>query len=161
MEDKTKANFYLEHPLSQEEVQAMPPMSLAFIGDSVQSLYVRTRVTIGSEHKTGLLHKEVTNVVKAVSQADAVEKLLPLFNEVEADIFRRARNSKVQTSAKHADIAQYRYASGFEAVIGYLFMTGQTQRLSEFLDFAFESEIKWGNYGNIRKKFSKRSIKVQ
>ena len=118
------------------------PMSLAFIGDSVQSLYVRTRVTIGSEHKTGLLHKEVTNVVKAVSQADAVEKLLPLFNEVEADIFRRARNSKVQTSAKHADIAQYRYASGFEAVIGYLFMTGQTQRLSEFLDFAFESEIK-------------------
>ena len=141
MDEKSKANFYLEHPISLEEAQAMPPMSLAFVGDSVQSLYVRTRVTIGSEQKTGALHKEVTNVVKAVSQADAVEKLLPLFNEIEADIFRRARNSKIQTSAKHADIAQYRYASGFEAVIGYLFMTGQNQRLSEFLDFAYQSEI--------------------
>ncbi|MBO4695053.1 MAG: Mini-ribonuclease 3 [Clostridia bacterium] len=140
MEDKNVANFYLENPISKEEALNMLPMSLAFIGDSVQTLYVRTRVTIGSNVKTGLLHKEVTDVVKAVSQADAVEKLLPKFNEEEADIFRRARNCKIQTSAKHAEIAQYRYASGFEAVLGYLFVTGQKERLAEVLDFSFEIE---------------------
>ena len=141
MKDTSSAIFYLENPISIEEALDMPPMSLAFIGDGVQALYVRTRVTLGSNAKTGLLHKEVTDVVKAVSQADAVEKLLPLFNEHEQDIFRKARNAKIQTSAKHADIAQYRYASGFEAVIGFLFVTGQKERLNKYLDSAFQSEI--------------------
>ena len=109
-------------------------MSLAFIGDAVQSLYTRTRVTVGETlKKTGALHKEVTQVVKAVAQASEVEKLLPLFDEDEKDLFRRARNCKVQTSAKHADPAEYRKASGFEAVIGYLYLTGNTARLFEFL----------------------------
>lgn len=134
--------FQLEKPISKQDALALHPMSLAFIGDAVQSLYTRTRVTVGATlKKTGALHREVTKVVKAVSQAAEVQKLLPLFDEDEQDIFRRARNCKVQTSAKHADPAEYRKASGFEAVIGYLYLTGNTQRLFEFLSAAFADTL--------------------
>ena len=129
--------FSLKKPISKEDALALHPMALAFVGDAVQSLYTRTRVTIGSTQKTGALHYEVTKVVKAVSQAAEAEKLLPLFDEV----FRRARNCKVQTSAKHAEMSEYRRASGFEAVLGYLYLTGNTQRLEEFLSMCFEDNI--------------------
>ena len=136
-----QAVFTLTNPISKEEAMKLPPMSLAFIGDGVQSLYVRTAVTIGSSSKTGVLHKEVTQVVKAVSQAKIADIIMPTFTEIEHDIFRRTRNCKIQTSAKHAEMSEYRKASGFEAVIGYLYLTGQTQRLLEFLDLAFKETL--------------------
>ena len=134
--------FELKEPISKRDALALHPMSLAFIGDAVQSLYTRTRVTVGETlKKTGALHKEVTQVVKAVSQAAEAEKLMPLFNEDEQDIFRRARNCKIQTSAKHAEPAEYRKASGFEAVIGYLYLIGDTKRLFEFLSAAYSDTL--------------------
>jgi ribonuclease-3 family protein len=134
----SKAEFNFSSPISQDEALKLHPMTLAFIGDAVQSLYARTRISLTSSSKTGILHKEVTKVVKAVAQAQVAESLLPLFDEVEADVFRRARNCHIQTSAKHADRSEYRRASGFEAVIGYLYITGQNDRLSSFLDKSFE-----------------------
>ncbi|MCM1306390.1 MAG: hypothetical protein NC037_06300 [Bacteroides sp.] len=132
--------FELKTPISKTEALALHPISLAFIGDAVQSLYSRTRVTVGeTRKKTGALHKEVTEVVKAVSQAAEVDKLLPLFDEDELDLFRRARNCKIQTSAKHAAPAEYRKASGFEAVLGYLYLTGNTARLEQFLSSCFDN----------------------
>ena len=77
-------------------------------------------------------------MVKAVHQALVAERLMSEFDEVEADVFRRARNCQIQTSAKHADRSEYRRASGFEAVLGYLYMTGQNDRLSSFLEKSFE-----------------------
>lgn len=131
--------FELKKPISKEDALALHPMSLAFVGDAVQSLYTRTRVTVGATlKKTGELHREVTRIVKAVAQAAEVEKLLPLFDEDEQDLFRRARNCKIQTSAKHADPAEYRKASGFEAVLGYLYLTGNTERLEQFLSASFQ-----------------------
>ncbi len=131
--------FELKNPVKKEEALALHPMSLAFVGDAVQSLYTRTRVTVGATlKKTGELHREVTQIVKAVAQAAEAEKLYDLFNEDEQDLFRRARNCKIQTSAKHADPAQYRKASGFEAVLGYLYLTGDTERLEKFLSACFE-----------------------
>ena len=106
--------FSLNTPISRQEALALHPMALAFVGDAVQS----------------------------VSQAAEAEKLLPLFDEDEQDIFRRARNCKVQTSAKHAEMSEYRRASGFEAVLGYLYLTGNTQRLNDFLSACFEDNIK-------------------
>lgn len=134
----TKASFTLTTPISTEEALKMHPMTLAFIGDAVQSLYARTRISLSSSSKTGILHKEVTKVVKAVHQAQVAEKLLEIFDEIEADVFRRARNCQIQTSAKHADRSEYRRASGFEAVLGYLYLTGQNDRLSSFLETSFE-----------------------
>ena len=134
--------FELKEPISRQDALALHPMSLAFIGDAVQSLYTRTRVTVGETlKKTGALHKEVTRVVKAVSQAAEAERLMPLFTDEEQDIFRRARNCKIQTSAKHAEPAEYRKASGFEAVIGYLYLTGNTERLFEFLSSAYSDTL--------------------
>ena len=133
-------SFKLEKPITKDEALALHPMALAFIGDAVQSLYARTRVTVGKTSKTGALHQEVIKVVSAISQAHEVEKLLPIFDEVEQDIFRRARNCKIQTSAKHADMSEYRRASGLEAVLGYLYLTGNEERLNLFLSKCFETE---------------------
>jgi ribonuclease-3 family protein len=134
----SKAEFNFSSPISQDEALKLHPMTLAFIGDAVQSLYARTRISLTSSSKTGILHKEVTKVVKAVAQAQVAESLLPLFDEVEADVFRRARNCHIQTSAKHADKSEYRRASGFEAVLGYLYITGNNERLFNFLEKCFE-----------------------
>ena len=134
----SKAEFNFSSPISQDEALKLHPMTLAFIGDAVQSLYARTRISLTSSSKTGILHKEVTKVVKAVAQAQVAETLLPLFDEVEADVFRRARNCHIQTSAKHADRSEYRRASGFEAVLGYLYITGNNERLFNFLEKCFE-----------------------
>lgn len=136
-----KSSFSLTSPISKEEALALHPMALAFIGDAVQSLYTRTRVTVGSNQKTGALHHEVIKVVKAVSQAAEAEKLMDMFNEEEKDVFRRARNCKVQTSAKHAQMSEYRRASGFEAVLGYLYLIGDNARLETFLSSSFEDNI--------------------
>jgi ribonuclease-3 family protein len=134
----SKAEFNFSSPISQDEALKLHPMTLAFIGDAVQSLYARTRISLTSSSKTGILHKEVTKVVKAVAQAQVAENLLPLFDEVEADVFRRARNCHIQTSAKHAERSEYRRASGFEAVLGYLYITGNNERLFNFLEKCFE-----------------------
>ena len=133
-----KGNFTITTPISTEDALKMHPMTLAFIGDAVQSLYARTRISLSSSSKTGILHKEVTKIVKAVAQAQVAEKLMEEFDEIEADVFRRARNCQIQTSAKHADRSEYRRASGFEAVLGYLYITGQNNRLSSFLEKSFE-----------------------
>ena len=133
-----KADFTFTTPISTEDALKMHPMTLAFIGDAVQSLYARTRISLTSSSKTGILHKEVTKVVKAVAQAQTAEKLMETFDEVEADVFRRARNCQIQTSAKHADRSEYRRASGFEAVLGYLYITGNNARLFSFLEKSFE-----------------------
>ena len=112
----------------------MHPMALAFVGDAVHTLFVRTLVTEehGAAH-TGELHRMTTGAVAAGAQAAASDRIAPLFDETEADIFRRARNCRIQTSAKHAEPAEYRRASGLEAVFGILYLTGQTQRLNNFL----------------------------
>lgn len=133
-----KGNFTFSSPISTEEALKMHPMTLAFIGDAVQSLYARTRISLSSTSKTGILHKEVTKVVKAVHQAQVAERLMEELDDIEADVFRRARNCQIQTSAKHAERGEYRRASGFEAVLGYLYITGQNDRLSRFLDKSFE-----------------------
>lgn len=139
---RTHAEFALLSPLPVEEVLKIHPMSLAFIGDAVHSLYVRTAVTVQSgDVKTGALHKKVTGCVSAVAQAAASEEISALFDDVEADVFRRARNCHIQTSAKHAERAEYRRASGLEAVLGYLYLTGNTERLVRFLKMTAEDNL--------------------
>lgn len=140
MKDFRHAVFSLSAPVAEEEAYAMHPMSLAFVGDAVQSLFMRTAVAEANGGKTGAQHREVTGVVNAVAQAAASARISPLFDEREADIFRRARNCHIQTSAKHAERAEYRRASGLEAVLGYLFLTGKTERLTRFLTMAAEED---------------------
>ena len=123
-------------PIKQDEARQISPLVLAYIGDGVQTLYVRTKLVLTTTLSTNELHKLTSDEVKAVSQAKHVKRLLPIFTEDESAVFKRARNSNVNTPAKNASIADYKKASGYEAVIGYLYLTGNHERLNYLLKYA-------------------------
>lgn len=112
------------------------PQVLAFVGDGVYSLYIRHKIVCSQDIKGKDLHNNVTNYVKASGQSNFINKLLPLFTDEEMSVFKRARNHKTLSSAKNASIVDYRRATGFEAVIGYLYLTKQTERLNEILNLS-------------------------
>lgn len=120
------------------KAKKLNPQILAFVGDGVYTLYIRSMLSIHHDLKGGQMHNLTTNFVKAHGQSDVVEKLLPKLDEEELAIFKRARNYKTQNVAKHASVIDYKRATGFEAVLGYLFLTGNTQRLNEILAFCYE-----------------------
>lgn len=125
--------------ISKDEARQISPLVLAFIGDGVQTLYVRTKLVLTSTLPPNELHKRTTEKVKAVSQAKQIKSLLSVLTEEELAIFKRARNSNMQSSAKNASLADYKQASGYEAVIGYLYLTANHERLNYLLQYA-ESE---------------------
>ena len=91
--------------ISKDEARQISPLVLAFIGDGVQTLYVRTKLVLTSTLPPNELHKRTTEKVKAVSQAKQIKSLLSVLTEEELAIFKRARNSNVQSSAKNASLA--------------------------------------------------------
>lgn len=121
-------------PIDKDIVEQLNPINLAFIGDSVQTLYLRTKLVCSSDLKTGQLHKIVANEINATTQSRVAERLLDIFTEEELCIYKRARNSKINTSAKNASIIDYKKASGLEAVIGYLYLIGKNDRLEYILE---------------------------
>lgn len=116
-----------------EKAKVMNPVVLAFVGDAVYSLVVRTFLSTSSDKKSGVLSEKTATVVNAVSQAKLADKLFPIFTEDEADIYRRARNAKKPSRAKHSTVSEYNKSTGFEAVVGFLYLTGQEDRLVELL----------------------------
>ena len=116
--------------------QNMHPQVLAFIGDGVYSMYIRQRVVLQDNIKGSDLHNAVTNYVKATGQSNFIEKLLPIFTETEMAVFKRARNHKTLSQSKNASIIDYRRATGLEAVIGYLYLIGDLDRLNEILQYS-------------------------
>lgn len=128
------------NPVSEAEAQDINPLVLAFVGDTVQQLYVRTKLALGCRKKSGELHKMATGEIKAVAQADIMDKLLPLLTDEETAVFKRARNAHYTTSAKNASIADYKKASGFEAVVGYLYLTGRHERLETLLTYSADNK---------------------
>ena len=123
---------------SFDEVTArnLNPQVLAFVGDGVYSLYIRHKMVCNQDIKGKDLHNHVTNYVKASGQSNFINKLLPLFTEKEMSVFKRARNYKTVSTAKNASIVDYRRATGFEAVIGYLYLIGEMDRLNEILSLS-------------------------
>ncbi len=139
MADNTDFLPYAGVTISEKQAREMNPLVLAYIGDSVQMLYVRTRTAVESGSKAGVLHKAVSQEVKAHSQAVAAEKILPLLTVEEEGIYRRAKNSHTNNIAKNATSSDYRKASGYEALIGYLYITGQRERLAELISKAAQN----------------------
>ncbi len=126
--------FILGEKMEKNKAKNLNPIVLAFVGDAVYSLFVRERLTFSSDLKTGELNKLATSEVNAHAQADFVKELLPFLTEEEIAIFKRARNAKKPTKAKHATIAEYNLATGFEAVLGYLYIVGDLERLNFILN---------------------------
>lgn len=127
----------IPRPITDTDIDAMNIIVLSFVGDSVQTLYERTLVAETYGGKAGELHKMVSEMVNAGRQAEAARAFAELLNEREAEIYKRARNVKPKTLPKHSTQDVYRAASGFEAVVGYLYLTGQNDRLAVVLDEAY------------------------
>ena len=108
-------------------------LSLAYVGDAVHSLYVRERLVSGVQFKPDVLHQLASSEVKAASQADLAENLIARLTETETSVYLRGRNAKAHHKAKNQSIADYRKATGLEAVLGYLYLTGQHERIVELL----------------------------
>lgn len=119
--------------LPADKVRNMNPVVLAFVGDAVYTLYVREKVVLSGDYKTGALNKMAAQTVCASAQARLAEQISTFFTEAENDVFRRARNAKKTSRAKNASVADYNASTGFEAVIGYLYLTGNYARLDELL----------------------------
>lgn len=109
------------------------PLALAYIGDSVYDLIIKTMVLEKGNKSAQSLHKTVTGLVNATVQSEMSEALKEVWTEEEAEVFRRGRNAKSYTTAKNAAVSDYRRATGFEAVIGYLYLTGGVNRAQELV----------------------------
>ncbi|MDE7454606.1 MAG: Mini-ribonuclease 3 [Clostridia bacterium] len=124
--------------LTEKEAQSLNGLVLAYVGDAVESLYVRHQLAVSRDFKAGDLHRMVSARVNAHEQANMAQNLFDSLTENEQAIFLRGRNSKSHHKAKNQSGADYRKATGFEAVLGYLYLTGNTARIHELLGEIYE-----------------------
>ena len=111
------------------DMKAYSPLTLAYIGDAVYELVIRTMVVEKGNRQASQLHRLTTSYVKAQAQAAMIEALESELTEEELAIYKRGRNAKSYTSAKNASILDYRKATGLEALIGYLYLSGREERV--------------------------------
>ncbi|HEP5693252.1 TPA: Mini-ribonuclease 3 [Streptococcus pyogenes] len=122
------------------DVNLINGIALAFEGDAVYSYYVRRHLIFQGKTKPSRLHRLATRYVSAKAQANLIQAMLEaqLLTEKEEDIYKRGRNTNSHTKAKNADIITYRMSTGFEAIMGYLDMMGQKERLEELIRWCIE-----------------------
>lgn len=120
-------------PAEAKDLRTVSPLKLAYLGDAVFELFIRTRVFDTTNGPVKNLHKKSSSVVNAAAQAALAATMKPLLTEDEDAIFRHGRNAKTSSVAKHADIHDYRNATGLEALFGYLYLSGQTERAISLL----------------------------
>lgn len=112
---------------------SLSPLTLAFIGDSIFDLIVKTRVVTRGNAPANKLHKATSLIVNAGTQSAMIHELLPHLTEEETAIYRRGRNAKSYTTAKNASISDYKAATGFEALLGWLYLKGNMERIYELV----------------------------
>ncbi len=122
---------------NKKKINSLSSLALAFVGDAVFNLFIRTML-VGSGKKVKDLHEESVKFVKASAQAEIIKKIEGFLSDEERSIFKTARNTKVNTVPKNADITDYHYSTGFEALLGYLYLTGQNERLNKILIASYE-----------------------
>lgn len=121
--------FHLDQPM--DELRAISTLGLAHLGDAVFEVMVRAWLCVHGKATPGRLHKATVCYVAAPAQAKASEKIMPLLTDEERDVFRRGRNSNPHTIPKAASRGEYQTATALEALFGYLYLQGRTQRLNE------------------------------
>lgn len=137
---------YLKEQFQMKDVdiRTYSPLTLAYIGDGIYDLVIRSLVVAKGNTKAGELHKRTSQLVKAHTQAELMEVLLPLLTEEEAEVYRRGRNAKSPTMAKNATMSDYRKATGFEALMGWLYLRDDFERLVELVKAGTEKmELKF------------------
>ena len=132
--DQIKDTFGCE----EVDVKTYSPLALAFIGDGIFEIIIRTVVVERGNRSADGLHKTKSRVVNAKVQAKMAEALLSELTEEELACFKRGRNAKSHTAAKNASIAEYRKATGLEALFGYLYLQGKEERILELKKLCLE-----------------------
>lgn len=127
-----------ESAIKQGDVNLFSPLVLAYVGDAVHELYIRTLLLSQGNAPVHKLHKRSIAFVKAKAQSDTIHKLMEILTPEEQDIVRRGRNAKSGTIPKNADVTEYKYATGFETLLGYLYLKGDYMRLLELLKLSAE-----------------------
>ncbi|MBQ2896694.1 MAG: ribonuclease III [Clostridia bacterium] len=122
------------------DIKQYSPLALAFLGDAVYELYVRSKILAKTNAPADVLHKMAVKYVKASAQCEAFDRIESLLTDEEMTVFKRGRNAKTNTKAKNAGLAEYKKATGFEALLGYLHVKGEDDRLNELLTACGEFE---------------------
>lgn len=122
----------------EQEVNLLNPLVWAYVGDSVYELFIRTNLVNNSNEKVHKLHVNAIKFVKAAGQAKILKAIEDELTDEEKNIVRRARNTQNHHIAKNATQAEYAYATAFEGLIGYLYLTKQDERLKYILNRALE-----------------------
>ena len=123
----------IERKKDIKDVKMMSPLTWAYIGDCVYELYVRQELINKTNLKPHKLHIEAINYVKASKQAEILKEIMDKLTEEEKDVVRRGRNSENHHLPKNASVEDYMYSTAFEALIGYLYLSRQDERLKEIL----------------------------
>lgn len=124
------------------EARGLNPLVLAFIGDAIYEVFVRTYLVDDNRYMSAhKLHVKAVSFVKAHAQSEIMKKIEDKLTEEEYSIFKRGRNSKSGTVPKNANVQEYRIATGFETLIGFLYITEQVDRLNELLEMIIKLEI--------------------
>ena len=134
MEESIREGF----GLNERAAKSYSPLTLAYIGDSVYELVLRTVVVEGGDRPPKELHRAGAALAKAQTQARMITALQPILTEEERAVYKRGRNAHPATTAKHASTGDYRRATGFEALMGYLYLSGQEERLIELIRIGWE-----------------------
>ncbi len=134
--------IYLKEKFSlpQVDIQTYSPLTLAYIGDAAYELVVRTFLVDQGNSRPDKLHRKASSMVKAAAQAAMAEALKDSLTEEELSVYRRGRNAKSPTMAKNASMSDYRKATGFEALMGYLYLKGEQKRLIDLVYAGFVSQ---------------------
>lgn len=124
-----------------KDIRSFSPLTLAYIGDAVYEIVIRTIIVEKGNAPVNKLHHKASSLVKAVAQKEAMEKILPLLTEEEEAVYKRGRNAKSYTSAKNASVIDYRIATGFEALMGFLYLMGRNERMLELVKIAVNNLV--------------------
>jgi ribonuclease-3 family protein len=134
---REEAEYFLT--LSNHGGGEYSPLALAYLGDAVYELLIRTMVMDQGNVQPHKLHKKSSSLVNAGTQAAMMRSLLPRLSQEEEAVYKRGRNAKSVTSAKHATIIDYRTATGFEALIGYLYLERRFGRIVDLVKEGLEA----------------------
>ena len=138
LEQQVQANLTEMLALPKMDVRTYSPLVLAYIGDAVYEILVRTRVVSHGSMQVNKMHKKSASLVKAETQANLAKLLMDDLTPEESAVYRRGRNVRSATMAKHATMIDYRMATGFEALMGYLYLMGRYDRVLKLVHDGFE-----------------------
>ena len=131
---------YLKPEMTAAEANAMSMLALAHVGDGVYELLTRTMLARKGHTDVSDLHHRTVEIVNAPAQAKASARILPVLTEEELAVFKRGRNAKVMSVPQNAEIGEYHAATGLEALFGWLYLRGKTQRVNELYALCVEEK---------------------